>query len=177
MKIAIGLPTNRGVKPRTAESLLQMVVHTKLDYHFIVSTKGYHTAENRTYIVVQALNNGCTHLLLVDDDMIYEPDTLEKLLAHDTDIVGGLYKTRYENSDYLIEEKDGEVLALGGGCLLIKTDVFRKIPPLWFGYKYYENGMVSMSNDWYFCEKARNAGYTIYVDRDVRPKHIGKYEF
>jgi GT2 family glycosyltransferase len=181
VKIALGLPTNRGVKAKTVHSLMELVAHLQHEYEIIVSTKGYNLAENRTYIAVQATNKGCTHLLLVDDDMIYEPDTVDKLLAHDKDIVGGLYKTKYENPDWLIEGeiKDSlfECNALGGGLLLIKTEVFRKIPPLWFGYTWHDNGMVKMSNDWYFCERARESGFSVWCDPSVKARHIGLREY
>src|SRR3990167_2275104 len=132
MVIGIGLPTNRKVKPKTALSILRMIVHCKHEYQFIVSTKGYNTAENRNYISTQAVNKGCTHLLLLDDDMIYEPDSLDVLLAHDKDIVGGAYSVR-EGTEKVIEYMDDakpdtlfKCGALGGGLLLIKTSVFKK---------------------------------------------------
>ena len=184
VKIAIGLPTNRGIKPKTALSLMRLVAHSQYEYHFIISTKGYNTAENRSYIAAQAVKNGCTHLLCVDDDMIYQEDTLDKLLAHDKDIIGGLYKTKYENPDYVVEFLDErsetepfKVGAVGSGLTLIKTDVLKKIPQPWFGYEWYENGMVKMSQDWFFCHKARELGYDIWVDPTVTAQHIGLKEF
>lgn len=180
-KIMLGLPTNRGVKPRTAESLLRLAAHSKIVP--IVSTKGYNTAENRNWIAAQAIKKGCSHLLLVDDDMIYEPDSLERLLKHDKDIIGATYYTKYENPQLVIEyldEKDGDLFkckALGGGLLLIKTEVFLKTPQPWFGYKWHDNGMIKMSNDWFFCEKAREAGFDIWVDMTLKPRHIGEKEF
>ena len=184
IKVAIGLPTNRLVRPKTAQSLLETIVKSKNNYKFIVSTRGYNTAENRNYISAQAVKSGCTHLMFTDDDMIYEHDTIEKLLAHDKDIVGGLYKTKYEEQNDLIEYLDGkkeedklfECVALGGGLLLVKTDVFKKVPEPWFGYKWHA-GMVTESNDWYFCRKARESGFKIWCDTNVTAKHIGLYEY
>ncbi len=188
VKIAIGLPTNRGIKPKTAQSLMEMIALSKHEYHFIISTKGYNTAENRSYIVAQAIKNDCTHLLLTDDDMVYESDSLNKLLSHDKDIVGAKYSVRRivekgiqsEVIEYTDEKSDTELFkcgALGGGLLLIKTDVFRKIKRPWFGYEYYENGMVKMSNDWWFCRQATNARYDIWCDPLLEVGHIGEYEY
>ena len=183
LKIVLGVPTNRKIKPKTALSILRMIVHCKHEYQFIVSTKGYNTAENRNYISTQAVNKGCTHLLLLDDDMIYEPDSLNILLAHNKDVVGATYSVR-EGTEKVIEYLDDKrpdtlfkCKALGGGLLLIKTSVFKKVPQPWFGYKWYENGMVKMSNDWFFCEKARENGFDIYCDPKLTAQHIGEHEY
>ena len=183
IKIGIGLPTNRQVRPKTVQSLLELVAHSKYDYHINISTRGYNTAENRNLIVAQAIKNNCTHLLLTDDDMVFEKDALDKLLAHDKDIVGAIYNTKYEKQELVIEylSKDKFIKenlfkckALGGGLLLIKTDVFLKVPQPHFGYKWTDNGMVEMSNDWFFCEKAREAGYDIWCDKSLLVGHIAE---
>jgi hypothetical protein len=183
-RIAIGLPTNRGVKPQTVLSLMEMVNHSKFDYHVLVSTKGYNTAENRNWIVAQAVKNNCTHLLLLDDDMVWEKDSIDKLLSHNKRIVGAKYSIRRvtDEHDEVIEYMDGEKVtdlfkcnALGGGLLLIKTEVFQNIKPPFFWYKILDIGAVSMSNDWWFCEKAREAGYNVWCDATLKPKHIGDY--
>jgi len=189
-KIAIGLPTNRLIRPKTAQSLLKLVAHSKLDYHFIVSTKGYNTSENRNYIAAQAVKNDCTHLFFVDDDMVFEPDTLDRLLAHDKDIVGAIYKTKYETQaeviEYLNEERPKELFrcgALGTGCLLIKTEVFKKIPQNyngqsgWFNYLWNDNGSVKMSHDWLFCHNARKCGFDIWADPSLMVGHLGQKIF
>lgn len=166
---------------------MEMVAFSDVS-HVIISTRGYNTAENRSYIASQALKEQCTHLLLLDDDMIYEKDSIERLLKHNKDIVGATYNTKYEEQSKVIEYLDDEdeektkvdlfkCKALGGGLLLIKTDVFFKTKQPWFGYKWHENGMVKMSNDWYFCEKAREAGYDIWCDLTLSPKHIGEYAY
>ena len=184
MKIAIGLPTNRTIKHKTAESLLKLIAHSKYEYKIIVSTKGYNTAENRNYISAQAVKAGCDYIFMCDDDMIYEPDTIDRLLAHKKDIIGGMYYTRYENPQPLIEYLDDEgpkelfeCGALGGGLMLIKCDVFKKVPQPWYGYIWHDNGMVKESNDWFFCHRARALAYKIWCDPTVVAKHIGQYEY
>ncbi len=183
IKIAMGIPCNRLTKPKTAFSLSRLIAHSKHDYHFIVSTRGFNTSENRNYIATQAVNNGCSHLFFVDDDMVFPPDTLDKLLARDKDIVGGVYKTKYEIQDDVCEyfdDRRGEfmkVKALGTGCLLIKTDVFIKLPQPWFKYEWNDNGSIKRSHDWIFCEDAINAGYEVWADPTIEMGHIGQYEY
>lgn len=185
MKIAIGLPTNRLIKPKTANSLFNLVNYSKdVDFHFIVSTRGYNTSENRNYIASQAIKNECSHLFFVDDDMIFPPDTLETLLEADKDIIGGVYMTKYEVQEPVVEFFDDKrpddlfkCKAIGTGCLLIKTDVFRKLPQPWFKYEWYDNGMVKRSHDWIFCEDARNKGYDIWAEPSLEIKHIGLFKY
>lgn len=183
-KIAIALPTNRGVKPKTLQSLMELVAYKRYSYEIIVATEGFNTAENRTWLVAQAGKRDCTHVVFVDDDMVYEKDTLEKLLAHDKDIVGARYANRRgsgEVIEYIGERVEGddlfECVALGGGCLLVKMEVFKKLPQPWFWYKIAQTGAVLMSNDWFFCEVARNNGFKVWCDPTIKPGHIGKKEF
>jgi GT2 family glycosyltransferase len=183
-KIAIALPTNRGLKPKTLQSLMELVAYKPYSYEILVATEGFNTAENRTWLVAQAGKRDCTHVFFVDDDMIYEKDTLEKLLAHDKDIVGARYANRRGSGEvigYLGERVEGEELfecaALGGGCVLVKMDVFKKLPQPWFWYKIAPTGAVLMSHDWFFCELARNNGYQVWCDPTINPGHIGKKEF
>jgi hypothetical protein len=180
LKIAIGVPTNRLIKPKMAGSVLNMIKDSKHEILPIVSTRGYNTSENRNYIASQSVIKECTHLFFVDDDMILGEDTLDRLLKHDKDIVGGVYKTKYEVQDDVCEYFDDKredlmkVKAIGTGCMLIKTDVFMKLPTPWFKYEWFENGMVKRSHDWIFCEDAINTGIDVWADRTIDAKHIGQ---
>lgn len=168
----------------TALSLLKMTAHSKHDYCFIVSTRGYNTSENRNYIATQAIKKGCSHLFFVDDDMVFEPDILDKLLAHNKDIVGAVYNTKYEVQspvvEYLDDKRPSELFecgAIGTGLLLLNTEVFKVIPQMWFEYEWYPNGMVKHSHDWLFCHKARKFGFKIWADPTLSVKHIGQYAY
>ncbi len=189
MKIAICIPTNRTIKGKTANSVLRLIAHSKFDYEILVSTRGYNTSENRNWLASQAVKRDCHRLFFVDDDMILPEDTLDRLLATDKDIIGAVYNTKYEIQtpviEYLIGDdekllKEKEIFkcgAIGTGCLLIATRVFRKIPPIWFNYEWNDNGSVKMSHDWYFCYKARKCGYDIWADSSIPVGHIGLREY
>ncbi len=193
IKVAVGLPTNRGVKTLTASTLMEMVASCEHPMEIIVSTKGYNCAENRNWITAQAVKKGCSHLLLLDDDMVYEEGLIDKLVAHDKDIVGATYSVRRiveegvnPNVIKYFNEEDAEKLkgkdlfkckALGGGLLLIKLDILDKIKKPLFWYKVLDTGAVSMSNDWWFCENAREAGFDVWCDPTMYLKHIGDREY
>ena len=166
MKIAIGMPTNRLIKSKTAQSVMRLVANTKVDYDY---------------------------LFFIDDDQVFPPDTLDELLLCDKDIVGCVYKTKYETQADVCEYFDDErpqglfkVKAIGTGCLLIKCDVFRRIPQSypeeydetscgWFNYIWNDNGSVAMSHDWLFCKHARECGYDIWALNTLEIGHIGQF--
>lgn len=68
---------------------------------------------------------------------------------------------------------------IGGGCLLIKREVFERMPAPWF-----ENALGSKGGeDFDFCEKAKRLGYEIWADfaiqcdHEARPIFTGREEF
>ena len=183
MKITLALPTNRGFKPETTESALRMVsAETKYNWHIICPTKGYTISEQRNYIAVQAIKNGSDYLLMIDDDMTFPPNTLEKLLSYRKDIIGvNSHPTAGESKTYepIGEEKDGliECNKVGTGIILIKTEIFNKIPRPWFSFKNSELGNTINGEDWMFCLRAREAGFKIWVDVSLEIGHIGQTIF
>jgi len=202
MKITLAVPTNRGVQPQTLQCLLDLVAHGGYEFNILVAEEGYSVAENRNYIAVQAVNNGSDYLLMIDDDMVFPPDTLDKLLADDKDIVGVAYHSRgstdkiklvpdimaiaeTDKGKYinLSEETDPkykdtfECYATGTGIILIKCDVFKKVPQPWFEFTYYDNGKCKEGEDWNFCFKAKKYGYKIFTNPKIDVGHIGEATF
>jgi len=192
MKIAITIPTNRGFKAKTVEALCNLVNYTakKHELVFIMPTEGFNTAENRNLCVARALNEGVDYILFSDDDMVYPPGLLEMLLSRDKDIIGVLYSVRHLPRAFVIDygdiiTSDSQAVkqaepflcnAIGTGFLLVKADVFRNILQPHFGYKWYDNGSVEMSTDWFMLEKAREAGYKVWCEPTVI-NHLGDYEY
>jgi len=201
MRVSLGLPTNRGFQPETFSSLLKMVAHNKdIDWHIIVSSEGYTIAENRNYIAVQAANQKSDYLLMVDDDMVFPTDTLSRLLANQKDICGVAYHSRGSSAKIKIVpgdimsiaevdkgkyinletetdpkyEKTFECYATGTGIILIKCEVFRKVPQPWFEFTYYDNGKCKEGEDWTFCFKAKKYGYKIWTDPTIKVGHLGE---
>ena len=95
----------------------------------------------------------------------------------------------------------GEVDAVGAGCLLVRAEVFRKVLELWdarrrlcaewlTGVKCYTDDTVKyfaslgmrlspwfefidvLGEDFYFCERAREAGFRVIVDTRVKCDHL-----
>jgi hypothetical protein len=82
----------------------------------------------------------CKAVFFLDDDVLFHPDVLKKLLSHQRPIVSGLYytKTAVPTPLALHDEGEGtargwtpgeliEVAGHGMGCTLIDADVFRRM--------------------------------------------------
>jgi len=124
-----------------------------------------------------------THIFFLDADILPAPDTLIQLLRHRLPIVSGLYRKRLPPHEPVAFVK-GKVLrpistkgprlkqadVVGGGCLLVRREVFEKVKGPWFTSEWRTEG--HLSEDFSFCEKARKAGYKIMVDTKVTPAHL-----
>ena len=191
MKITIGIPTNRGLRPKMAQSILDLVAHGGYEFHIVIAEEGYTIAENRNYLAVKALNNKSDYLLFIDDDMVFPPDMLDKLIENKKDIIGISYHPRTDMGDRLkfLDEthhinletnkdpkyKDTfECHATGTGIVLIKCEVFKKMNRPWFQFEYYDTGQCKLGEDWYFCREAKKAGFTIWTDPKIKVNHIGE---
>lgn len=150
---------------------------------------GQSPGRNRNLAIEEALKMDCTHCFFVDDDVVLRPDALLRLLAHDKDMVGGLYLMRnYPHLPILFDESydDGrcrfsclkpgrrglvEAVNTGLGCALIKTAVFRKMDQPWIRIGQLEKD--HWCDDIEFFNRARNQyGYKLYVDLEVQAGHM-----
>lgn len=144
----------------------------------------------RNNLVHKALQLGCTHLIMMDTDQIYNsPDMIERMLAHDKPVVGGKVHRRYPPFDPLMMRgrRDGEfrfvddkeieaggiieVDATGCGCVLYDMNVFIDIDHPWFETETGEHGQT-VGEDIAFCKKLRDSGYKIFVDCDIDIQHL-----
>jgi hypothetical protein len=68
----------------------------------------------------------------------------------------------------------GQIVPVNGiamGCALWRLDLFRAVPPPWFvtvADLIPDKGVMAMTQDLYFCKRAREAGKTFAVDCRVR---------
>ena len=154
----------------------------------VLHATGLYIQKNRDQLARQALELEAEWIWYVDDDHIFPPDTLEKLLAHNVDIVSAVAVKRaspFLPIAYDDEDADGEaqnhrfatddvglkpVLATGAGCLLVRTPVHTAM-----GAPYWRFGMTKSGEldgeDIEFCKRARAKGFTIWYDFDAPIGH------
>lgn len=194
-KILISMPSHRGVPYReTQDSLDAAMQHmTSLGYHVLYNnTSGANIARNRNIGVENAKEAGADWLFFVDDDMVFDPDAIDRLVKHRLDVVSGLCvrKTwpysptihhwvedvkRYRTPDNIELGRLIECDGTGTAFLLINMRVFNKLEPPYFCFPA-RHGRV-LGEDLYFCEIVKKAGYKIYVDTGVIIGHLGLYPF
>lgn len=194
-KVTIAVPTNRqGMRPKMVQSLTNLLARGGYDFHIVIAEEGYTIAENRNYMAVQAVRNGSEYILMIDDDMTFKPDLLDRLMSNNREICGVAYVPRTdtgrvfkyidETHHVFLEETDDpkykdtfECHYIGTGIVLIKTEVFLKIPQPWFAFEYHDNGACKKGEDYYFCDRAREHGYKVYTDPIPYVGHLGEKEF
>lgn len=190
VKVCLGIPTNRGIKPKTAQCLLDLVNFTSVDVLPIVATEGYTISENRNYLAAQSVIKKCDYLLFVDDDMTFPRDMLDKMLSLEKKIVGTVAHSRMKTENTHVMTMSGQVLktkdvplvpfqakAVGTGVMLIKTDVFKTIDQPFFHMKTHESGYTLMGEDYWFCDRAEQKGIEIWIDPSIKIGHLGDYEY
>lgn len=158
---------------------LQAPPNTAIDWS-VTSDRIY----GRNKLTERALERGAEWLLFIDDDHVFPNNIVKRLLAHDVGIVGSLYLQRmmpFKPVCYTSVTSEGtfgsidltkhgeddlvEVVAVGTGGMLIRSEVFHKMDFPWF-----EHGVAS--EDLIFCLKARDLGFPIYTDLGCRMGHM-----
>lgn len=188
-KVLVCLPQRDEVKASYTMSMVNLTMHTAGRLPFLFShQRASNIAFVRNMLTQVALDSGSDRVLMIDDDMVFPPDALLRLAAHDVDIVGACYVKRAKPHLCLGHTLDGSTTFTGTGLepmrhmptgmLMIKTDVFRKVPRPWFSEVQFP-WIDMQSDDYYFCDRARENGINIYCDKDLTWEvgHIGEQVF
>ncbi len=176
MKLAIAIPNTGTIKSQTAFALCRMLKDFPYDYD-VLFHEGSMLHIMRERLTKKAIDLRCTHLLFLDSDMTFDKDAVLRLLKRNKDVVGANYHKRKLPLEATVQNPkklSGLTTcdSVATGFMLIKLDVFKKITEPWFFWG--ENGE---SEDFWFCRKAREAGYKIWVDLTIPIKHIGDYQY
>lgn len=156
----------------------------------LINAHGQSPARNRNVMIKEGIKHECTHIMFLDDDVAFQPDLLMRLLAHEKDIVGGLYFMRshphkpiiFDYADeqgrcrnHLLEHDEKgliEVVAMGLGCCVIKVDVFKNMEEPWIRLGELEPD--HWCDDLGFFKRARDKGYKIFCDLDAMVGHMAQ---
>jgi hypothetical protein len=188
-RVAIGYCHNGMVHQPWMECVLAcQTLHSDL-IEGTISASGPYIAQNRNLVVRRFLDESHSDWLwFLDYDIIFAPETLPILLsaAHLTThpIVGGLYFGRFKEgirSMWMTEKIGNEFTPvewftdqlqplsfIGMGCTMIHRSVFQKLdnPDPWpfFGHAVMDTpeGREMMSEDYVFCRRARDCGFSIW---------------
>lgn len=190
MKVAIVFLSNDHVHADFCASLVLLCMYSqqKRIPFGVINAKASLVEVGRNNGVSAAETIDASHLLFLDSDMMFPPDTLERLLAHDKPIAGASYcqrrapfkltHTELEGSQCTLDGDLREVKRLPTGCMLIRREVlnaFTDSPAFqvpWIGKTF-------IGEDNYFCDVAREKGFSCWLDTALTKqlKHLGTHAF
>lgn len=159
----------------------------------------------RNSCAAKFLAGDATHLMFVDADIQFRAEDIVKLVAHDRDIVGGIYPQKTLPPKMVVNtlkngKREGdlvEVGTMGTGFMMIKRVVFEAMIDQ--GAQKYTDaiGLSDAENnhqydffnctidsqgrylteDWSFCRRWRELGGTIWADTSIPLVHVGYHRF
>ncbi len=194
-RILLSSPCYGKVDPEILEDWMRLAYHCgrrmpEYDFFLGIKTKS-EQFRARNVIVEAAQQYDCDRILMLDDDMVIDwnnqghkaYDFLRKLIDHDKDIIGALYYQRGQECLPVLMKKlndtgyrflrDDEITGglqevdvAGGGCLLIKTAVFDKIPFPYFSPEYQYGTDVQLG------KRAEEKGFKVWADTSIELGHL-----
>jgi hypothetical protein len=195
VNIVVATPSSGQTRFIYAMSLARMVAYfaqvkslpeIKTQQMDFIGLEGSGISANREWLVREALKKeDMTHILFIDDDMGFNPQTLNILISRRQPIVGCNYRIRVPPGDFTAVSLDGssrvptnkdkggleEVYYSGFGFCLIERKVFEAIDEPRFMIKYFEDQKYYSTEDSPFFEKAKEKGFPCYIDHDAS-KHV-----
>jgi FkbM family methyltransferase len=194
-KILIAVPTNRNIEAQTFKSIYELMTPPGCEVVFQYFW-GYQVDQVRNLIAHWAIQNGFDYVFAVDSDIAFAPDTLVRLMAHNVDIVSGVYIQRIPGTHTIEIMRKNEwggvthvnwgdikgqglvpIDGCGFGCTLVKIEVFKGIPYPQFLYHSAIEHANTVSEDVHFCNQARDRGFKLWCDTDIICDHIGSWTF
>ena len=161
----------------------------------------------RSRIATKALLEGFQELMWIDADIGFDPADVERLRAHDLDMVAAVYPKKGEpalacqvlpGTGQLVLGRQGglvEILSVGSGFLYTRRRLYDDIRqkfalPLCNNHPgeelipFYQSlivptpdGHAYLGEDFAFCHRARQSGHKVMADLSIRLWHIGSYAY
>lgn len=156
-----------------------------------LTTEGTYLGKARNEIHKRYVNknNGTPYLMMLDSDIVFPPELLEKLMACKLPIVGGWYRDKKAEThhpcvyDFIVEDDKGvshfkhrdsvgqgleKVDAMGAGCWLMTREVAEAV-----GEEPYDT--FRGGEDMEFCRKLMKLGIPLHVDWSLNLAHVGVF--
>lgn len=193
-KILIAVPCMDSVAAQFSQALAMLEKEGHCLVSFVIGSLIYNS---RNDLAKQAMKFECDFILWLDSDMVFPPKTLKHLLKRidetGADLISGLYFRRVapftpvafseleikedkaQWSDYTGELSGvHEIAGVGFGCVLMKTDMLLDMAAQ-FGDFFGPIG--KLGEDLSFCWRARQLGYKLMLDTDLKLGHVGHAVF
>lgn len=185
--VLIAVPTQRFIETSTFKSIYDLEIPEGINVTFEVF-EGDQIDQIRNLIA--DWGKKYDYLFCVDSDIVLPRETLTNFVFSQKDIISGVYiqrlpgepqaeiyrqdYSRYPYDVLMTADKQFEVGACGFGCVLIDSRVLRSMDYPHFVYKSALDHNQTLSEDVYFCQKAREKGFKVWCDTSIRCDHIGQ---
>lgn len=197
MKTLIAIPCMDTVHTQFMQSVLSMRKTGDVDFSCSSSSLIY---DARNGLVTQAIQGGYDRIMWLDSDMVFPPDTMERLAA-DLDegyqFVSGIYYKRrppfhpviYKTAGFGKNPKDETELipiaeefleypedsvfpvqGCGFGCCMMDVTM-AKLMVVKYGLLF--SPLLGFGEDLSFCIRATQQGMQLYCDSRIKAAHIG----
>lgn len=208
VKLLIGLPTRGTCSIHFAASLAASCCFLNAARVEISIVKGQNSCfvdMNRNKLLAKFLETDYTHILMIDDDMGFDPMAPLRMIKHDREFIAGVGNLKTdEGKDFackLFTQADDTPVVdaagllkashVGGAFILLKRSVVQKMASAYpelknpivdpqFGYRFFESEYTLTSwitEDYKFCERWTALGGEIWCFPDISFIHTGMKDF
>lgn len=185
-RVCISIPTKGNIRAETMEWVLCTFVELAPEVEVQIVCDPSPLQHVRNVQVRRFLTSPCTHLFLLDADCVPQQRTIPRLMAYGFPIISSPHATMINNEVGVmaVDRRNGgyiqhhpmeglqQVSAVGGSGLLIERRVLEEYGPPWFLCEYDNQGFLTKSEDFWFCERARERGHEIWADFNLVQQHI-----
>ena len=155
-----------------------------------LSSSGFPWDVARNHCALTCMEKGFDYLFFIDQDVIPPKDVLQRLISHQVQIAGGIYRQKFAPHNWCIfkavKTQNGiddkipvaptggliPVDYIGAGCLLIHRRVFELLPFPWFRWTLTPDNPSGRSEDFYFSDLCRDNGIKIFADTSILCGHV-----
>lgn len=187
MYLLIAIPTLDFQHTAFVESLVKLIERLNEEgiRHEVKFAAGTLVYLARDQIAAYSLENGFTHVLWLDADMIFTDDILDDLMFSGHDFVAGIFHTRrpphcsclFRNLDPIDRFKADEyptqafeIAGCGFGCVLMSTEIIKAVRERFVSCFL---PAKDLGEDLAFCARVHHLGFKMYAEPTARVGHIG----
>ncbi len=203
LKLSINICTHRYMNPFFVNSLTYLIDYLKItntQYELNSQMGVSNIVSGRQMRVDDAIKSDCSHMLFLDDDMVFAQDIAHKMISemnkltmegHQKIAMGvnpcrkspvDLYYTArtLDGNDFLKSKGQSgivEVSRCGLGVFIVPVDILREIPKPHFEIRWMDDKQEHLGEDFYFIDKLREHGVQVFVDQDISQNigHAGEF--
>ncbi len=205
-KLFIGLPAYFHIDPHFFKCAMKLMAEFSVNCRVVPLVGDSLIPRARNALSRMFLESDCTHILMIDSDLVFSNDHVKRIFSHNEDVVGGFYPKKKEGTVDMVcnalnpqppmnDRRLTPLKYIGSGFICISRHVFEKMIEVYgeeIGYTWDEDGKTTeydfwscgvytfkdgfkryLSEDWYFCQRALDLGFTVYGDNGVTLKHSG----